>query len=128
MTAPSSAWRCWSAWFADDERNLASGLGLVIVVGRPRLGGDGPELCSLGGCRDARAHLVHLVAIVDRDVGILQQVEIPLGVLWCPAPRTDDNVAVTVFHSDERTPPQCTGLASYRAEDDARRTAEVVTI
>src|SRR3989304_5682920 len=57
-------------------------------------------------------------AYLHLDLGVCDQVEVPLGVLPCSALRRDDDVAVAVAAVDQRCAPELPGLPAARREQE----------
>src|SRR4051812_24764444 len=71
---PSAASRCA---FEHDDGDVAAGLGLVVVVGGPRRRHDPPQLGLLFGRCGTGAGGEDLVAHLQLDIGVLEEVEVP---------------------------------------------------
>src|SRR5215470_1388885 len=93
----------------DDDRDLARGARLVLVVGRPDLGHDRPERRPLrlrggaGARLEAVRHHLHL------DLGLGHQVLVPGRMLRRPAARGHHQVAIAVAAVDQRRGPRLAG-------------------
>src|SRR5262249_41712655 len=102
LTAPSDA-------LDDDERDLARGARLVLVVGWPDLGHDRPERRLLRLRRGAGTRLEAVRHHLHLDLGFGRQVLVPGGMLRRPAARGHHQVAVAVAAVDQGRGPRLTG-------------------
>src|SRR5262249_30871886 len=103
------------------HRNLAAGLGRVIVVGRPYLLHLLPQPLALLARDGAHSSREHLVLDLKLDFGFLLDVPVPAGMLLRAAVRGDQHVAISVHHVDERRRPLLAGLPALRREEQDGR-------
>src|SRR5271166_424909 len=114
--------------FEHHNRDLAAGLLLVVVVGRPDRRHLPPHLRLFfrrgnpGPCRELVAH------DLDADIGVRDQVEIPGRRLVRPALGRHHQVVIAVLLVDQGMPALLPALAARRGEDQRRRTLPVVPL
>src|SRR5262249_36328575 len=105
-------------------RDVAFGLRLIFGVGRPDRGEARPPVPFLVRARGAGAQVEDRVAVLQGDVGIRDQVQVPDRMLRRAAQRRDHGVHAVVLDAHERGLPQLARLATLGGEDHAGRAFE----
>src|SRR5262245_2839499 len=80
-TSPQNPPAFISGALSNDDRNLAVGLRLVLVVIRPDFGHARPERVVLLRRRGARPGPEAIAKHLDQHLGVVLEIEIPFGVL-----------------------------------------------
>src|SRR2546421_10055229 len=80
----------------DDERDLAIGARLVLVVVRPHRSGPGPPFGLLGRRRRVGGVVLELGAVLKADSRVGNEVQVPDGMLGRAPHRRHDRIAIAV--------------------------------
>src|SRR3954468_21848657 len=111
-----------------DDRDLAVGFALIVVVGGPRGGHGAPQLRLRVRGRGARPRGEHLVANLHLDIRILLEVHVPGGRHGGAALRCDDQVVVAMALVDQRGGALLAAPATGRGEEERGRPLPVVSM
>src|SRR6266852_7796700 len=104
------------------DRDPPGGALLVFRVRRKRRNGKLPEPRPLSLVFDlAYPHRSHDGLIADFNIRIDAQIVHPNRILWRPALRADEDVAVVVLDAHQRGLTDCTGLVTGVGHDDHRQ-------
>ena len=117
-----------SARLANHQGNVALGPRLVVGVGRPSGQRRRPAACFFIRRRRAGCEVVYLGSILDGDLWVGQQVEVPDGMLSGTPLRGHDQVILAIVDADERSPSHLAGLPADGGEDDALGAVELEAV
>ena len=101
------------------------GLLLVLVVRRPTSTARAHQAAFSSPSTSRRAEGADVGAVLDGDVGVGEQVQVPAGMVGGPALRGNRGIASLVFDAHDRRLADLAGAATPHRDDHARRALDV---